>query len=90
MIYPHGGQSPNHYPVPIGEIDRTPEIYNLFAAERLSGRVASALLGYGRCRTIGKACRMGRRWMLSLPGLGAAGLVEVEALAVALGIEVLP
>jgi hypothetical protein len=89
-MFTHSDQAEKRPPVPAGEIDRTPEIYSLFAAERLSGRVASALLGHGRCRTIGKACRMGRRWMLSLPGIGAAGMAEIEALAAELGLEVRP
>ena len=89
-MFTHSLQAEKRSPVPIGEIDKTPELYRLFAADRLSGRVVNVLIGVGMVRTIGAASRRGRRWMLGLPGFGAAALREVEALADELGIEVRP
>ena len=71
-------------------IDRSPEIYRLFEDGRLSPPVACALIGHGLCRSFGLACRRGRRWIRSLPGIGPKGLAEIEALAVELGLEVRP
>jgi hypothetical protein len=90
MMFAHARQEEKRTPVPIDEIDRTPELYRLFVAEKLSGRVANILIGVGMVRTIGLACRRGRKWMLALPGFGAAALREVESLAAELGLEVTP
>lgn len=86
----HHDQEKIRHPVPVGEIDKTPEIYALFERDEMTAGAANLLIGVARCRTIGRAARLGRRHLLALPGIGRKTLDELERVASGYGVVVLP
>lgn len=89
-MFTHPMQHEKRQLVPVGEIDRSPLLVDLVIADALPPQAGAALVGWGLVRTLGAACRLGRRELRRLPGLGPVGLAALERIAAAHGIEVAP
>lgn len=90
MMFPHFYQHEKRPSIPLGEVDRTPEIVALFQRDELSASTANLLLGIARARTLGFAARLGRRRLLATPGIGRRTVDELERVAARYGVQVTP
>lgn len=89
-MFTHSMQHEKRQPVPVGEIDRSPALLDLYLRDELTAATANILIGIACARTLGFASRLGRRRLLSMPGVGRRTVDELERVAGHHGLELRP